>query len=197
MTLWTLKSLLNAVVKKTGERLDQVGAFWKENSRQAHPLKTLINYAKQSNLTPLAETLNQENQTATVIHNSWRTELRNLCRRKRPPDEDDKLNKRRCLRTENERSDFKKQCFYCNGTCIVDTKHPDRNKFEELRTKDTAIYKETLKICKIRKDTLAKRIELRLLLTNDLVAAAARHYITCRKNFENPFSVNTPDSRTW
>ena len=70
MTLWTLKSLLNAVVKKTGERLDQVGAFWKENSRQAHPLKTLINYAKQSDLTPLAETLNQENQTATVIHNS-------------------------------------------------------------------------------------------------------------------------------
>ena len=101
MSLWTIKSPLNAVVKKTVERLDHVGAFWKENSRQAHPLKTLINYAKQSNLS--AETLNQENQTATVIHNSWRTELRNLSRRKRPPDEDDKSNKWRCLRTANER----------------------------------------------------------------------------------------------
>ena len=195
MSLWTLKSPLNAVVKKTVERLDHVGAFWKENSRQAHPLKTLINYAKQSNLS--AETLNQENQTATVIHNSWRTELRNLSRRKRPPDEDDKSNKWRCLRTENERIK-KKKSFYCNGTCIVDTKHPDWNKFGEFRTKDTAaIYKETLKICKIRKYNLAKRIELRLLLTNDLVAAEARHYITCRKNCQNPFSVNTPDSRTW
>ena len=83
---------------------------------------------------------------------------------------------------------LKKKCFYCNGTCIVDTKHPDRNKFGEFRTKDTAaIYKETLKICKIRKYNLAKRIELRLLLTNDLVAAEARHYITCRKNCQNPF----------
>ena len=56
--------------KKTSEWLDQVGVLWKENSRQVHPLQTLINYAKQSNLTPLAETLiwNQENQIATIIH---------------------------------------------------------------------------------------------------------------------------------
>ena len=68
------------MVKKNGERLDQVGALWKENSRQVHALQTFINYAKQSNLTPLAETLilNQENQLATFIHNSSRTELRNL-----------------------------------------------------------------------------------------------------------------------
>ena len=65
--------------EKTGGRLDQVGALWK-NSRQVHPLQALINYAKQSNLTPLAETLisNQENQTATFIQNSCRTEFRNL-----------------------------------------------------------------------------------------------------------------------
>ena len=68
--------------EKTGERLDQVGTLWKETSRQIHPLQTLINYAKQSNLTLLAETLisNQEGQTATFIHNSCRTELRNLSR---------------------------------------------------------------------------------------------------------------------
>ena len=47
--------------------------------------------------------------------------------------------------------DFQKQCFYCNGTC----------KSEEVRTKDTTIYKQTLNICKIRKDDLAKHIEFR------------------------------------
>ena len=44
----------------------------------------------------------------------------------------------------------------------------------------------------IRKDTLTKRIELRLLSINDLVAAEAKYHVTCRKNFENPFSVSTP-----
>ena len=54
----------------TSGLLDQFGVLWKENSRQVHPLQNLINYAKQSNLTPLAETLiwNQENQIATFIH---------------------------------------------------------------------------------------------------------------------------------
>ena len=42
--------------------------------------------------------------------------------------------------------------FYCIGTCIVDSKHPDWNKFEEIRKKGTAIYKQTLNISKIRKD---------------------------------------------
>ena len=178
----------------TGEPLDQVGTLWKETSRQVHPLQTLINNAKQSDLTLLVETLisNQEDQTATFIHNNCRTELRNLSRRKGPPNEDEKSDKRRCLRSENERFDFKKKCFYCSGTCIIHTKHPDRNKFEEVRTKDTAIYKQTLNICKIIKNDLAKCIELRLLSINDLVAAEARYHVTCRKNFENPFSVSAP-----
>ena len=42
--------------------------------------------------------------------------------------------------------------FYYNETYIVDVKQPNRNKFEEVRTKDTAIYKLKLNICKIRKD---------------------------------------------
>ena len=82
--------------------------------------------------------------------------------------------------------------FYCNETCIADTKHPDRNKFEEVRTKDIAIYKLTLNIFKIRKDDLAKHIELRLLQINDLVAAEARYHVTYKKNSENAFSVSTP-----
>ena len=154
----------------------------------------MINYAKQSNLTPLPETLisNQGNKLATFIHNSCWIKLRNLSRRKRPPDEDEKLNEMRCLRSENGRFNFKKQCFYCNGTCIVDTKHPHRNEFEKIRTKDTTIYKQTLNICKIREDNLAKRTELSLLSINGLVAAEARYHVTCRKNFEDLFSENTP-----
>ena len=141
----------------------------------------------------MAETLilNQENQMATFMHNSCRTELRNLSGRKWPPNEDEKSNKRRCLRSENQRFDFKKQCFYCNCTFIVD-KHPDQNRFEEVRTKDAAIYTQTLSICKIRKDDLAKCIELRLLSINDLVAAEARYHVTRRKNCGILFSVSTP-----
>ena len=135
----------------------------------------MINYAKQINLT-LAETLflNQENQMVTFIHNSCRNELRNPSRRKQPPNGNKKSNKRRSLRRENKSFDFKKQCFYYNGTCIVDTKHPDRNKFEEVRTKDTTIYKQTLNICKFC-----------LLYINDLVAEKQDITFTCKKNFES------------
>ena len=62
--------------------------------------------------------LNQENQTATFIHNSCRTELRNLSRRKRPPDEDEKSNQRLCLRSENERFDFKKKYDVKRNTTV-------------------------------------------------------------------------------
>ena len=53
-----------------------------------------------------------------------------------------------------------------------------------------------MNICKIRKDNLPKRIELRLLSINDLVAAEARYLVTCRMNFDNPFSVSTPGRPT-
>ena len=75
--------------------------------------------------------------------------------------------------------------FYYDETCIV-------HKFEEIKTKDTAIYKLTLNICKIRKGNLAKNIEFRLLWINELVAAEARYHITCKMKFEKPFSVSTP-----
>ena len=75
--------------------------------------------------------------------------------------------------------------FYYHETCII-------HKFVEVKTKATAIYKLTLNICKIWKGNLAKNIELRLILINELVAAEARYHITCRKKFEKPFSVSTP-----
>ena len=65
-----LKVCVKCGGEKSSEWLDQVGILWKENSQQVHSLQTLINHAKQSNLTPLVETLiwNQENQIATFIH---------------------------------------------------------------------------------------------------------------------------------
>ena len=68
--LMDLKVCVKRGGEKTSEWMDQVGILWKENSQQVHSLQTLINHAKQSNLTPLVETLiwNQENQIATFIH---------------------------------------------------------------------------------------------------------------------------------
>ena len=75
MTLWTLKSVLNVVVKKLVSDWIRLVLFGKKIvNKYTH---YLINYAKQSNLSHLVGTLilNQENQTAAFIHNSCRTEL--------------------------------------------------------------------------------------------------------------------------
>ena len=81
-------------------------------------------------------------------------------------------------RSESKRFDFKTQCFYCESPCVVDFKHPDRSKFEEVKTKDPMIYKNTLAICKNRDDKQAKSIEGRLLVVNDLVAAEVKYHVS-------------------
>ena len=53
--------------------------------------------------------------------------------------------KKICTRTEDNLFNFKQQCFYCEKICTIDKKHPDRDPFEEVGTKDTAIHKFTLK----------------------------------------------------
>ena len=177
------------------DQLDQVGALWKEDNHKQHPINTLIYYAERSRLSSLVETLNsnKENKRPTFIHNSCRTELRNLSRRKRQPDETS--NKRKSLRLENESFDFKTQCFYCDKTCILDPKHPDRNKFEYVRTKDTGIYKKTLEICENRNDETSRKIERHLLSVNDLIAAEARYHVSCRLKFEKPSPKNVATGR--
>ena len=87
-------------------------------------------------------------------------------------------------RSESKRFDFKTQCFYCESSCVVDFKHSNRNTFEEVRTKHTAIHKNTLAICENRDDKQAKAIEGRLLVVNDLVAAEAKNLVPYRVNFE-------------
>ena len=57
----------------------------------------------------------------------------------------------------------------------------------QVRTNDTSICKQTLNVCKIKKDNLGRRIGLWLLSINNFVAAEARYHVTGRANFENPF----------
>ena len=59
---------------------------------------------------------------------------------------------------------LEKSRFYCDKVCFVDSKHPDRNPFEMVATKDTGIYRNTLELCKFREDdTKSNSIERRLL----------------------------------
>ena len=76
---------------------------------------------------------------------------------------------------------MKTLCFYCESLCVVDFKHPLSNKFEEVRSKDTMVHKNTLAICKTRDDKQAKSIEGRLLAVNDLVPAEAEYHVSCHK----------------
>ena len=134
---------------------------------------------------------NKEINKVKFIHNQCRTELRNAFRKILSTMEYvNSSNKRISTRSESKCFDFKTQCFYCESPCVVDFKHPDRNKFEEVRTRDTMIHKNTLAICKNRNDKQGKSIEGRLLVLNDLVAAEATYNVSCRVNFEKPVPQN-------
>ena len=76
-------------------------------------------------------------------------------------------------RSTKENFDFKKQCFYCIKVCEYDDKHPERNKFEYVRTMDSGIP-----ICQQRNDKFSMLVEMRLLSVSDLVAAEAM-YLVC------------------
>ena len=64
-------------------------------------------------------------------------------------------------RSTKENFDFKKLCFYCIKVCEYDDKHPERNKFEYVRTMDSGILKTTLAICQQRNDKFSKLVEMR------------------------------------
>ena len=178
---------------KPGDQLDQIGVRWLEDSKAQHPLDTLIVYAEKLNLTASVETLqtNKLSKKATYIHNRCRTELRNGSRRKRPSSCNKQFsNKQLSIRSVQENFDFKTQCFYCEALCVPDVKHPDWNRFEEVRTKGSKIHTSTLEICKLRDDKLAKIIEGQLLSVSDLVAAEAKYHVACRTNFEDLLPKN-------
>ena len=186
---------------KIGENsdLNQVGALYKKGQGKQHPLETIIEQARKVDDQSLLDNIKtaQENGGNIHIHGSCWTTLRNESRKKRKSVDDftEGPAKRPCRRSENGGFDFTKQCFYCEKVCEVDYKHPDRNKFEVVATKDTKIYSKTLEICKKRVDPLAKSIERRLMSVNDFVAAEARYHKKCRSNFENPVPAYSSKGR--
>ena len=171
---------------KDDDILNQVGRNWSTDKGTANPLNTLIDLAVKSGLTSLESMLRHHKQEkiSTFTHVSCRTKLRTqtLPAKKGSPSTVESTSKRLCEGSFN----FKSQCFYCGTECIFDKKHPDRNKFIEVRTISTNIHKQTLAICEARDDVTSKTVETRLLSVNDLVAAEARYHISCRTKFENP-----------
>lgn len=171
---------------KDDDILNQVGRNWSAERGTANPLNILIRLAVKSGLKSLESTLrdHKRKNISSFIHLSCRTKLRNQIRQTKRAlsSTEETTSKRFCEGTFN----FKSQCFYCGTECIFDKKHPDRNKFIEVRTISTNIHKKTLVICEARDDVTSKTVETRLLSVNDLVAAEARYHISCRTKFENP-----------
>ena len=171
---------------KDDDILNQVGRNWSTKKGTANPLNTLIDLAVKSRLTSLESTLqhNKQEKIYTFIHLSCHTKLRNQTRPRKEASSStvESTSKRLCEGSFN----FKSQCFYCGTESIFDKKHPDRNKFIEVRTISTNIHKQTSAIREARDDVTSKTVETRLLSVNDLVAAEARYHISCRTKFENP-----------
>ena len=127
---------------KTGDSLNHVGSKYREGNDKMHPLDTIINHAVKLKLDDLEARLreNKTNQIPTFIHLSCRNFLKNQSRPKWTSTSQDEIGSaKRISRSEIERFNFKEQCFYCGQLCFFDTKHPDRNEFQQVSTKDTKI----------------------------------------------------------
>lgn len=182
-----------------------VGAPKGRRNTNANPIDKLIEQCEQLKLDELKTRLLEKKRNAEPIymHTLCRIYLNNKIRAKRRAEAQCELDSKRVMtenvssltRSNEEKFDFKKQCFYCANTCQPDHKHPERKNFEYVRTKDCGIFKTTLQICAHRNDKFSKSIETRLLSVNDLVAAEARYHKSCRSSFENKPSTNLTPGR--
>ena len=150
-----------------GDQLNHVASKFPDDWNKQHLIDTLISYAEKLKMEALVSILkyNKENKVNTYTRFSCRNSLKNKSRKKRIFEgEHSTTTKRACRRSKIEKFDFTKQCFYCGKVCFFDSKHPDRNPFEMVATKDTGIYHNTLELCKFRKDDAkSNSIERRLL----------------------------------
>ena len=111
-------------------------------------MNTIIDQAKKLHMENLVTILerNKLSKIKTYIHKTCRTTLRNNSRKRLSSSTDQEASKRQRTRSEYCNFGFKTQCFYCGNLCIFDLKHPDRQNFEEVRTKLTKIHSVTLDI---------------------------------------------------
>lgn len=82
--------------------------------------------------------------------------------------------------------DFRKQCFSCEKVRFTDEKHPNRDIFEKVGTRDPKTQIKTLELCESRDHSYDKTSKRRLLNVSDLVVMEARHQSPCRPSFEKP-----------
>ncbi|XP_065674292.1 uncharacterized protein LOC136091193 [Hydra vulgaris] len=182
-------------MKLEGDSLSQVGARFGRNVDNQGALGKLIECALKLDLNVLVNELNKKQETGekVFIHSSCRTKLRNQSKsiKRSQASMETPIERKRSTRSEQILFNFKEQCFYCGNMCTLDSRHPERNNFIEVRTKSSKIYHATLELCNERNDFLSKTVEARLLNINDLVAVEARYHIYCRAKFEKPITTSS------
>ena len=182
-------------MKLEGDSLSQVGARFGRNVDNQGALGKLIECALKLDLNVLVNELNKKQETGekVFIHSSCRTKLRNQSKliKRSQASMETPIERKRSTRSEQIFFNFKEQCFYCGNMCTLDSRHPERNNFIEVRTKSSKIYHATLELCNERNDFLSKTVKARLLNINDLVAVEARYHIYCRAKFEKPITTSS------
>ena len=162
-----------------GDQLNHVGSKFRDDQNKQQPIDPLISYAEKLKIEALVSILkyNRENKVNIYIHLSCCNSLKIKSRKKRRfEDEHSTTTKRACRRSEIEKFDFTKQCFYCGKVCFF-SKHPDGNLFEMVAIKDFGIYHNTLELCKFRKDDAkSNSMERRLLRYLCFVVIIVKHF---------------------
>ena len=129
---------------KENDPLNHVGARYRDNQNEKHPLRTILEQAQALKLDNLASNIeeNLQSKTPVFIRLSCRDYLRNNSRPKKRSMGDAQQSIPKCVarRSDPAMFDFRNQCFYCEKPCIEDKEHADRKNFEIVSTINTKIY---------------------------------------------------------
>jgi len=82
-------------------------------------------------------------------------------------------------RLERTAFQWKRDCFFCEKACKIDSKHPNRVDWQEVRT--LPMREKIIKICGERGDK--SELKRRLLCVHDLVAVEGRYHKRCKQEF--------------
>lgn len=131
---------------------------------------------------------NKENEVPLFINLSCRGFLidKSLSKRKSTTEDESSYTKPLSRGSEFGHLYFRKQCFSCEKVRFTDKKHPIRDIFGKVGTRDPKTHMKTLELCESRNHSYAKISKKHLLNVSDLVAMEARYQLSCRPSFEKP-----------
>ena len=189
-TLEPVKCVRCGVGTKADDKLNHVGVKFILGENKVHPVRTLIEQAKNLEMTELEQELKKkklDSSSPIYIHVSCRIFLKNNCRANKNKNEKPSSAVKNTIlnRSDLNKFNFKEKCFYCGAKCVIDPRNPSRNPFHLVSTTDTKIYLKTLESCKKKKDSQTEKVNQRLRSISDLVATEAKYHKTCRSSFEN------------